>query len=84
MLKFEHDFRTVGAWNEVAQTVTATICARCGVGCLLELHDQDNRIVKVTSPLDLDITNGNLCIKGRFGWQFVQNFDDEGLVDAPF
>ncbi len=34
---------------------------------------QDNTIVKVTSPLDHDVTSGNLCIKGRFGFQFVQN-----------
>jgi NADP-reducing hydrogenase subunit HndD len=27
----------------------------------------------VTSPLDHDVTHGHLCIKGRFGWQFVQN-----------
>ena len=29
-------------------------------------------VVKVTSPLDHDVTNGNLCIKGRFGFEFVQ------------
>jgi predicted molibdopterin-dependent oxidoreductase YjgC len=33
---------------------------------------QDNRIVKVTSPHDHDITHGNLCIKGRFGFEHVQ------------
>jgi NADP-reducing hydrogenase subunit HndD len=34
---------------------------------------QDNSIVKVTSPSDNDVTSGHLCIKGRFGFQFVQN-----------
>ena len=34
--------------------------------------DQDDKIVKVTSPLDHPVTHGNLCIKGRFGWKFVQ------------
>jgi predicted molibdopterin-dependent oxidoreductase YjgC len=29
-------------------------------------------VVKVTSPIDSSITAGNLCIKGRFGFQFVQ------------
>jgi predicted molibdopterin-dependent oxidoreductase YjgC len=33
---------------------------------------QDNRIVKVTSAADHDITLGNLCVKGRFGYQHVQ------------
>jgi predicted molibdopterin-dependent oxidoreductase YjgC len=28
--------------------------------------------VGVTSPLDHSVTHGNLCIKGRFGWQFVE------------
>ena len=32
---------------------------------------QDNDVVKVTSPLDHDITRGHLCIKGRFGYEFV-------------
>jgi hypothetical protein len=36
---------------------------------------QDNSIVRVTSPLDHDVTHGHLCVKGRFGWQFVQNRD---------
>lgn len=76
MFKSEHDLRSAGSWHEENQTVTETICPYCGVGCPLELHVQDNRIVKVTSPLDHDITSGNLCIKGRFGWQFVQSFEE--------
>ena len=47
-------------------------CPYCGVGCNLELHVQDNRIVKVTSPLDHDVGHGHLCVKGRFGFEFVQ------------
>ena len=62
-------------WDESAQTVTETICSYCGVGCSLELHVQDNEIVKVTSPLDHSVTHGNLCVKGRFGFQYVQNRD---------
>ncbi|NNN20098.1 MAG: Fe-S-binding domain-containing protein, partial [Acidimicrobiaceae bacterium] len=41
------------------------------VGCNLEIHAQDNRIVKVTSPLDHDVTHGMLCVKGRFGFEFI-------------
>jgi predicted molibdopterin-dependent oxidoreductase YjgC len=36
------------------------------------LHVQDNQIVKVTSPADHTVTHGNLCIKGRFGFEHVQ------------
>jgi predicted molibdopterin-dependent oxidoreductase YjgC len=73
MFKSEHDMRQAGTWDESKQTQTDTICPYCGVGCTLQLRVQDNRIVKVTSPLDHEVTSGHLCIKGRFGWQFVQN-----------
>jgi predicted molibdopterin-dependent oxidoreductase YjgC len=69
----EFDMRAAGTWNEQRQTVTETICGFCGVGCTLELHVQDNTIVKVSSPPDNPITHGNLCIKGRFGFQHAQN-----------
>ena len=72
MFKSEYDMRQAGTWDESKQTVTETVCAYCGVGCMLELHVQDNSIVKVTSPLDHSVTAGHLCVKGRFGYQFVQ------------
>ena len=78
MFKVERDHRDAGTWDESRQTVTTTICPYCGVGCNLELHVQDNEIVKVTSPFDHDVTRGNLCIKGRFGWRYVQNRPVEG------
>jgi predicted molibdopterin-dependent oxidoreductase YjgC len=34
---------------------------------------QEDKIVKVTSPADVDITRGNLCIKGRFGFEGINN-----------
>jgi predicted molibdopterin-dependent oxidoreductase YjgC len=73
MFKSEYDLRQAGTWDESQQKVTDTICPYCGVGCTLQLHVQDNSIVRVTSPQDHDVTSGHLCIKGRFGWQFVQN-----------
>ena len=73
MFKSEYDMRQAGTWDDEQQTVTDTICPYCGVGCTLQLHVQDNSIVRVTSPQDHDVTSGHLCIKGRFGWQFVQN-----------
>jgi NADP-reducing hydrogenase subunit HndD len=72
MFVSEHDLRARGEWDESRQQVTRTVCPYCGVGCNLELHVQDNRIVKVTSPLDHDVTRGNLCVKGRFGFEFAQ------------
>ena len=84
MFKSEYDMRQAGTWDESSQTKTDTICPYCGVGCTLELHVQDDRIVKVTSPMDHDVTSGNLCVKGRFGWQFVQLYDEEpGTKPSP-
>ena len=76
MFKSEFDRRQSNTWDESRQSVTRTICPYCGVGCNLDLRVQDNQIVKVTSPRDHDVTSGHLCVKGRFGWQFVQNIDD--------
>jgi predicted molibdopterin-dependent oxidoreductase YjgC len=73
MFRSEHEMRQEGTWDETQQSVTETICPYCGVGCDLEVHVQDNSIVKVTSPSDNEVTSGHLCIKGRFGFQFVQN-----------
>jgi predicted molibdopterin-dependent oxidoreductase YjgC len=72
MFRSEYNMRKAGTWDEARQTKTDTICPYCGVGCDLTLHVQDDAIVRVTSPLDHSVTHGNLCIKGRFGWQFVQ------------
>ena len=71
MAKPEYDMRAAGTWDESAQTVTSTICPYCGVGCVVDLHVQDDRVLKVTSPLDSTVTDGHLCVKGRFGFEFV-------------
>ena len=72
MFRSEYEMRATGVWDESAQSETDTICSYCGVGCSLRLHIQDNEIVKVSSPLESKITQGHLCIKGRFGWQFTR------------
>jgi len=71
MAKTEHDLRAEGAWREPEQKQTDTVCPYCGVGCVLRLHTQDDRILKVTSPFESSVTSGNLCIKGRFGFGHV-------------
>jgi predicted molibdopterin-dependent oxidoreductase YjgC len=73
MSKAEYDRRQAGTWDAEGEEVVTTVCPYCGVGCNLELHVQEGEIVNVTSPDDHDVTLGNLCIKGRFGYQFVQN-----------
>jgi predicted molibdopterin-dependent oxidoreductase YjgC len=78
MFASEHELRDAAQWDEERQTQADTVCPYCGVGCNLTLHVQDNQIVKVSSPDDHDITRGNLCIKGRFGFQHVQPRADGG------
>ncbi len=73
MAKTEFDRRAEGRWDEDRMTKTDTICPYCGVGCTLTLHVDNGEILKATSPLENSITQGNLCIKGRFGWRFVGN-----------
>jgi predicted molibdopterin-dependent oxidoreductase YjgC len=84
MFRSEHAMRAAGTWDESRQTRADTICAYCGVGCTLTLHVQDDRIVKVTSPHRNGVTSGNLCIKGRFGFEHVPDArsDDAGSDDA--
>jgi len=76
--KSEYDMRAEGTWDEAQQTETTTVCTYCGVGCNLNLHVQDNKIVKVTSPHDHSVSHGNLCIKGRFGFAHVQSREKDG------
>jgi predicted molibdopterin-dependent oxidoreductase YjgC len=67
----EYELRKAGEWRPEEQTVTDTTCPYCGVGCTLTVHVQDQKIVKVTSPLESEVTHGNLCVKGRFGFEYV-------------
>ena len=74
----EHVLRKAGRWDERRQDVVQTTCSYCGVGCQLELHvdPRANEIVKVTSPMDHGVTHGFLCVKGRYGYSFVEAKDD--------
>ena len=51
--------------------IVTTTCPYCGVGCTFELHVKDDFIFKVTSPFDSPVNHGNLCVKGRFGYDYV-------------
>jgi predicted molibdopterin-dependent oxidoreductase YjgC len=53
-----------------------TTCNFCGVGCQLNLHVNDGKVVRVTSPPPGETVNdGNLCVKGRFAYEFVHHDD---------
>jgi predicted molibdopterin-dependent oxidoreductase YjgC len=48
-----------------------TTCPYCGVGCQQFLHVKDNKIVSVTGVEDGEPNMGRLCVKGRFGYDFI-------------
>lgn len=53
-----------------------TTCPFCGVGCQMNLFVQDNEIVKIDgADPDLPPNNASLCVKGRFGYDFVSSPD---------
>ncbi len=60
------------AWQ--VQKVTTT-CPYCGVGCQYDLNVRDGKVVKVTSNWETPVNKGVLCVKGRFGWQFLHSPD---------
>jgi len=50
-----------------------TTCPYCGVGCQLDLHVKDNRVVKVSGVEYAAPNYGSLCVKGRFGYDFISS-----------
>jgi predicted molibdopterin-dependent oxidoreductase YjgC len=52
-----------------------TTCPYCGVGCNLDLNVHDGRIVRVTSNPDAPVNGMALCVKGRYGYDFVHHPD---------
>jgi predicted molibdopterin-dependent oxidoreductase YjgC len=50
-----------------------TTCTYCGVGCQMYLHTKEKRVVKVTGVEDAAPNQGSLCVKGRFGFDFVNS-----------
>jgi predicted molibdopterin-dependent oxidoreductase YjgC len=65
------------AGHERALVKTKTTCTFCGVGCQIDLNvdPETNRIVKVTSEPNYVSNEGNLCVKGRFAFNFVHHPD---------
>ena len=52
-----------------------TTCSYCGVGCQIYLHVKNNRVVKASGVEDVAPNFGSLCVKGRFGFDFIHSAD---------
>ena len=56
-------------------TKVKTTCTYCGTGCNFFLNVRNDRVVRVTSDLNAPVNHGNLCIKGRYGYDFIHHPD---------
>ena len=66
-------------WGRAAyQTKVRTTCTYCGVGCQFDLNVKDGKITRVTSTPEAPANGMALCVKGRYGWDFVHS--DERLT----
>jgi formate dehydrogenase major subunit len=65
------DKKARSTWRPWKSTKVRTTCPYCGVGCQQWLHVQDGRIVKVTGVEGAEPNQGRLCVKGRFGYDFI-------------
>ncbi|MEZ4643836.1 MAG: molybdopterin-dependent oxidoreductase [Chloroflexota bacterium] len=54
-----------------ADRIVSTTCPYCGVGCQIDLHIKDEMIFRVNGRFDNQVSHGNLCVKGRFGYDYV-------------
>ncbi len=50
-----------------------TTCGYCGVGCQFDLNVKNDRIIGVTSRPQAPVNGMSLCVKGRYGWDFVHH-----------
>jgi predicted molibdopterin-dependent oxidoreductase YjgC len=58
-----------------ADNVVRTTCPYCGVGCQLDLHVRDGMIFRADAPFDAAPNYGKLCVKGRFGHDYLWHPD---------
>jgi predicted molibdopterin-dependent oxidoreductase YjgC len=54
-------------------TKVNTTCTYCGVGCQIQLHVKDDKVVSVSGVPDAPPNYGSLCVKGRFGFDFINS-----------
>jgi predicted molibdopterin-dependent oxidoreductase YjgC len=63
------------SWRPWEEKKIRTTCTYCGVGCQIYLHVKGNRVVKVSGVEEVAPNYGSLCVKGRFGFDFIGSED---------
>lgn len=61
------------AMRDTRMKKTKTVCTFCGVGCSFEVWTKDRKILKVQPSHDAPVNAISTCIKGKFGWDFVNS-----------
>jgi formate dehydrogenase major subunit/formate dehydrogenase alpha subunit len=54
-----------------ADRTIPTTCPYCGVGCQVNVHVHEDKILRVSGVFESPVNRGNLCVKGRFGTDYV-------------
>jgi formate dehydrogenase major subunit/formate dehydrogenase alpha subunit len=52
-----------------------TTCVYCGVGCSFDLNVRDGEVIRVTAAEDAPVNGMSLCVKGRYGYDFIHHPD---------
>ncbi len=54
---------------------TPSVCTYCAVGCSLVVNTKNNEVMRITAEenLSLGVNEGNLCVKGKFGHEFINS-----------
>jgi predicted molibdopterin-dependent oxidoreductase YjgC len=66
---------SLGAGRASQVTKVRSTCSYCGVGCNFDLNVRDGKIVRVTSAEDAPVNGMALCVKGRYGYDYVHHPD---------
>jgi formate dehydrogenase major subunit len=61
--------------REARITKTKTVCTYCGVGCSFDMWTKGRKILRVEPSMDAPANQISTCVKGKFGWDYVNSPD---------
>jgi len=67
--------KKIDATKEQSRREIESVCTYCGVGCDITGVVENNKIIKMYAQKDGVVSEGNLCIKGKYGYDFVDSKD---------
>lgn len=70
-----YDKMSVGKGRLSQITKVRTTCSYCGVGCNYDLNVRGNKVIRVTSASDAPVNGRALCVKGRYGYDYIHHPD---------